>query len=164
MTTLLETATHKKILTQIASVIAGMDLDGISDANVAVCLFPAPEYLKELQKIDSLPCILVSPYASEDMTSGGTNIQDDYGYPCLVTIAAATDQNLEVKDKYLFWRESIIKKFHNKNAATIGFTGLTNVWRTTAKPGQIADFAAFQSTGFFTSYVTILVVDRSARS
>lgn len=157
---------HKQILDEVREVIAAMaaaeTLDGIAAANVKVALWPAPERLKESGIISALPTIIVSPNGAEDMT-GGTNAQDDYGYPVLVAIVAATDQSFVVSDKFLTWRETIIKKFHNKNAAAIGFSGLATVWRTTARPGSIVDFPNFAANGFSVSFITIVCTDRSTR-
>lgn len=158
---------HKQILDEVRAVIAAMatagTLDGIAAANVKVALWPAPEQLKAAGIITALPTIIVSPVGVEEM-GGGTNAQDDYGYPVLVAIVGATDQSLVVPDKFLTWRETIIKKFHNKNAAAIGFTDLSMVWRTTAKPGMIVDYQNVQANGYSVSFITVVCTDRSTRA
>jgi hypothetical protein len=159
-------AKHKQILDQVREVLAGMagsSLDGIAAANVKVALWPAPERLKDAGIITALPTIIVSPNGVEEI-SGGTNAQDDYGYPCLVAIVGATDQSFALSDKFLTWRETIIKKFHNKNATAIGFSGLSTVWRTTARAGSIVDFANFAANGYSVSFITIVCTDRSTRA
>ena len=160
MTATAPVSQHKLILDAVRDTISGLSIDGISSSNVKVCWFPAAEQLQSAGVIANLPTVLVSPYGSEDMSSGGTNIGDDYGYPALVSIVAATDQNLSAHlDKYLYWREQITKAFHNKR-----LSGVTNVWRCVARPGAIADFAAFQSSSFWASYVSITCFDRNNRS
>jgi hypothetical protein len=156
-------AKHKQVLDAVRDVIAALatagDLDGFSTENIKVVWFPAAEHLKTASVIASWPTILISPYGAEDVTAGGTNIQDDYGYQCVITIVSQTDQALAGHiDKYLTWRERIIKAFHNKRLSAV-----SSIYRVVARPGNIADFATFQAAGIWASYITVVCTDRSLR-
>lgn len=153
-------ATHKAVIDAAVSVIAGLSLDGMESENIKAVWFPAADKLKEAGQIGNLPCVLVSPYGTEDMSSGGTNLEDDYGYPVVVSIVAATSGDMIAhQDKYLYWRELCMKAFHNKR-----LSGVTDAWRCVVRPGSIADFATFASSAYFASFFTVTVFVRKVRT
>lgn len=63
----------------------------------------------------SLPGIIVSPVGSETRDAmGHTNAQDNNGYPVMVTILAADNQELDLTGRELRWREQITRAFNKQ--------------------------------------------------
>lgn len=82
----------------------------------------------------NLPCIIVSPTAAETVGQG-TNLRDDWGKPAVVSICDRRPVMDGSKlDKYLIWRERIIRYF-----ATQRLSGVDEVIGCTVEPATIID-------------------------
>ncbi len=121
------------ILTRIQSLIQGLDLSGLSDANVKVRKLP-----KVGESIDTLPCVLVSPGDSpEDVER--LSFEDDSGvsvrYPADIVIVAAGNRDFSSNlDLYAGWRQSIRRLFQDD-----ALDGVDRVFRVDIEPKPLYD-------------------------
>lgn len=93
---------HDRILDAVVTRIQGLSLSGVSSANIVKRW--VPQFVPE---ITTLPAIFVSPIGSEGEV-GGLNNRDDIGFPVLVVIIAASNQNnTDYTSRNTLWRERI---------------------------------------------------------
>ncbi len=109
-------STYGLILDQVVTVIRGLDLSGVVDANVVrrnvATLRPGD--------MPGDPCVLVSPNGRVSApVSEGTNLRDDIYYPVLVLFCKASDQSQDADDQYLTWLERVRKAFNNKALSAV---------------------------------------------
>lgn len=90
---------HNRCLTAVAEIVSGLGLPTIT-TNVVTHLVPSGTHLQ-------FPVVVVSPSGTEE-ERGGTNLQDDVGYPIYIQAAdrvPAEDQSR--RSRVLHWREKI---------------------------------------------------------
>lgn len=99
-----------------------------------------------------LPGILVVyPTSGETLDHGVTNLDDAWGFPVLVAIAAPSQQDLSANDdRYLFWRETIIARYITKRF-TISDPS-TGFDTCRVEPGPISDWDQWAKQGNFASW------------
>lgn len=121
-------AVHYACALQVQSDIQGMDLEGLSDANVLVQ--KVPDY-REANA--SLPAVILSTNDRETSTPA-TNRRDDVGYPVRVSLLSASDNNVTLNHaRMAMWRQRISRQFRNQ-----GLSGVDGVW--TCNVEQAANF------------------------
>lgn len=109
-------APHYKCQLAIACGLASLGLEGIEPANIVIVKQPLSDIAMEQEIVSSYPMILISPWGQEGMDiSQGTNLQDDVEYPCLVSIVAAPETDLQQNhNRYLLWRHYAFTAFRNQ--------------------------------------------------
>ena len=161
------TATHKLILEAVAEIIRDLHLVGPSDTT------PLPDdrvYVRKLPRLTNLtlPCVQVTlPLNVKETVEHGTNVQDDYGYPCMITIVAANNQDLSFVEGdeggELLWRQQIRDVFHNKRPQVMIDRCPVPLKRCLWEPGEIANKAAFDEANLFVSPMIVWVKTRETR-
>lgn len=140
---------HKTILDAVATKIQSLNLSGISSSNVRVSLLAVADRLIKAGTI-TLPAIIVSPTLAETINQGltGDNKSDVYGYPCTIAIVEnATASSLTTDlDKYMTWRETLIKAFHYQR-----LSGDSQVLRCDVTPTNIVELNAWVENSLFVS-------------
>lgn len=144
-------AKHKDILAAVVTVIKALSLSGVSSANITEGKLPLDRNL-------TLPSILCSQFGSEQMLPG-TCGSDDYGYPVLVVIVSAGNQNNATSDTELQWRQSIRNAFHNKR-----LSGVSAVWKCVVEPGEIVSPAEWRDSNLTVSALTVRAITREVRA
>jgi hypothetical protein len=143
----------------VQAVIQAIGLTGIPGAQVIVQELPIDRGL-------TLPCVIVSPGPMAETIGRGTNIEEDYGYPCLVTIVAARNQDATLQEKELKWRQQIRNAFRAKNVrpaaliAALTVPLIQAVWA----PAPILDLDLFKNDNLLVSAAVIWVKTRESRS
>lgn len=131
---------HFDILTQVKNCIQALTLNGLDVANVKVVKIPWATRIFGEERSLTYPGILISPLGVEAMNAtAGTNASDDVGYPVLVSIFAADQQDFEANlEDYLKWRETIARAFRNQR-----LDGVSGVYTCIVEPGQVMQPEAF---------------------
>lgn len=152
-------ATHMKVVEAVQDVIQALKLAGYVDRQVYLRRVPTDRNV-------SLPAVLVSPGPEpEDLPDEGLNKSDYTGYPVLISVVSAGNQDLTVSDKELYWRERIRKAFRFKEPSTV-LTGLptgTVIHKILVRPGPILDLNLWQQNNLCVSTLTLMVYVREAR-
>jgi hypothetical protein len=141
----------------VQSQIQGLNLSGISADSIIVRKLPwARDFT---QGRISYPGIVISPYGVETMSlAEGTNLRDDVGYPVIVSILAADNQDqVNNLGTYLLWREKLARYFRNQPLATVN-----EVYTCRIEPQPIVLPAAFQDL-VFVSAMCLRFISREQR-
>ncbi len=114
--------------------IQSLSLEDIPSDNVVL------QKLPHLENSTPLPCILLSHLGSEDVSSQlGTNLRDDVGYPVVVSMIAADNQDQQQHaSKYLLWRERVSQSFRHQR-----LTDVPEVWTCRVEPHDVTTSDAF---------------------
>ena len=140
---------HGKICEAVRDKVQKLDLDGLKTV--------------ELQKIirhredDKLPACYISHEGIETITTA-TNESNDVGYPVIVALVVAENQDLEYEDQPLLWRKQIRDAFHEKPMPLAD----GRVWQCLWEPLAIIDPTAFDQN-LFVSAMTIRAIAREVR-
>lgn len=131
---------HFDILTQVKNCIQALTLNGLDVANVVVKKVPWATKVFGTDRDLSYPGIMVCPMGVESMSAtAGTNASDDVGYPVLVAIVDADNDDLDSDlENYLKWRETIMRAFRNQR-----LPGVLGIFTCVVEPGQIVQPEAF---------------------
>ncbi len=150
-------------LIELQKQVQGLNLPGIPPGNVVLCQVPAVEIAR--MNSQNLPAIVIAPYGSETIMSGG-NQRDDVTYPVLVAIVASTrieDENVNQKqladfEQRLGWREAIRRAFSNQR--------LTQelIYKIEIQSLPIVDAGAFQQRNLFVSGFVLRLTNRETRA
>lgn len=124
---------HWECLEALQARIVSLALPNISGASIVLRKFP-------IVKGVTLPAIVICPWGAETSNKAeGTNIRDDYYFPCLVAIAAADNRDVSANmQTYLGWRFSILSAIQNQRLP--GATGAIG----SVDPQAIANLDAWQ--------------------
>jgi hypothetical protein len=140
-------------LDAVRSRIQGLSLAGVQNDQVVIGKVPD-------DKNRSFPSILITPFQSESLNAAdGTNSRDDLGYPVLVAILAADNQDQQANlDTYLVWREKIRQAFHNQR-----LPGVSEIITTAVEPRNIVEPAAWFERNLFVSGLLLRFLSREPR-
>jgi hypothetical protein len=137
------------LMTLAKTSIVNRGLTGVSSANVLIQKVPTTKPSVLPGKPVTYPCILLAPYGPEGLDpNAGTNIRDDVVYKVLLAILAADNQDqAQSFNKYLTWRESLRKLFHNQpfpnqTTATVNGTSYGSgqiAWHILVTPLDVVD-------------------------
>lgn len=124
---------HFLLLQAIQARIIAVGLAEVG-SNVLIRKIPTERGLDSGQIV--YPAVIVSPLGTEQLP-GGTNVRDDVGYPVLVSVLAANNQDLTENNlnKFLLWRELIAKAFRGDQQLVTG--GDWNAHKTKIEPGPV---------------------------
>jgi hypothetical protein len=147
-------AVHTQIATAVQSTIRGLALTGIPSSQV---------YLREVATDRGatpveLPAVIVSKGQDPETQPDGTNRSDDWGYPCLVTIMEAANQDTTWNDRRSIWREAIRTAFHHKRLA-----GVTLVYTCQVEPRTIIDTSLFRTNNVAFGQLLVRALTREQR-
>jgi len=157
---------HLQLLTAIAEAIQDLLLSGVGGVSP---LPPAQVYVKKLPTDRAsagilLPAIVVSLVPLPEKFATVMNAADDYGYPCLVTIIAANNQDLSVSDDELLWRQTIRNYFHNQKPKRIkDAISPVPLGKILVEPYPILDLNLFQQQNLFVSSLLVRCWTREVR-
>lgn len=146
-------AVLKQCLDAVQARIQGLMLDGLDAANIVVGKAPSDLNL-------TLPAIQITPTGREAIDAAeGTNRRDDVGYPVLVTIFAADNQDQTANlNQYLTWRQQIARAFRNQR-----LPGVSEIVTATVEPDPVVDSAAWFERNLFVSSLLIRFLSREPR-
>lgn len=123
-------STHLQVLQAVQAKIQGLTLSVFAAARVYVQAVPT-----DREDLVTLPAILVTPSGPETYPETGTNVEDDTGFPALVTFVTASNQNLAVQDAELADRATVRGAFRNRHLAVAAGT----VYLCRLEPGPVLD-------------------------
>jgi hypothetical protein len=144
-------AKHYDIIDAVADVIVALNLTSIT-SNVVQQRLPTDRDL-------TLPVVIVSHGSEMEAKRPGTNAQDDWGYPVLVSIVQAANQDKAINNNLLYWREQIRNAFHNKRMSAIS----TN-YQCEVEPRPIFDVGLWSQENIDVSTMCVRVWSRELRS
>lgn len=155
-------AIHYEALLGVQATVQGLNLTGIP-AHVA--LHPASVVLRKLptDRNLSIPCVIVSLVPMPESLEGTLNNSDDYGYPCMVTIVNANNQDLTVAEPELKWREQIKQAFNNKRPDALVAAVSVPLRPCRWEPAPVLDLNLFQQANLFVSAAIVRVITRELR-
>jgi hypothetical protein len=155
------TSIHKQALDAIVSIIQGLTL---LDGN-GTQLPTSQVYSRKLPTDRGLvlPAVICSLVPIPETIAIATNAQDDIGYPVMVTVVAANNQDLTVEDWELTWRQTIRDTFRNKRPADLVSALSQPLKWCLWEPAPVLDNTLFQQANLFVSAAVIRVVTREAR-
>ena len=148
-------AIHEQCISAVKTVIQGLDLDGIPDAQI---------YDRKLiiDRELTLPCVIISPEGVEQ-DLGGTNERDDWGYPVPLVYVDADNQDLAdtalKRKRMLLWRQRLRRAFHNKRLSAV-----SEVYVCRVEPNVIIDQTAWLERNKVVGGMTIRCVTREVRT
>jgi hypothetical protein len=148
-----------QLMEHIQAEIVSLDLVGIPNGGVLIQkrLSDQEKYL--LASPNNYPVILIAPETETIQPNGGTNIEDDIGYPVSVVILDDDSYDQELNfDRDLLWREQIIRNLHNQRAA-----GVPSIRRLTVTPGAVIDPATWSKAGLWVSSLRVNAETRNLR-
>ena len=123
---------------------------------------PERIYLRKLllDRNLELPAIVVSlPPNSQETFEPATNMEDDIGYPVLVSFLAASNQDLEVDDRLTTDREVVLSKFRFQ-----GIMGVTDmVYFCRPEPFPVIDMSLFQQANLDVGGFILRFISRQTR-
>lgn len=147
----------EQCLTTVKAAIQGFSLAGMSNANVVIQKRPS-DGKKDLPATQ-FPCILVAPFGRETMDpigNSGVN-KDDVGYPILVGIIAADNQDQDAnRNQYFLWRETIRRQFNSQRLTDLCMT-------VKVEPLEIVDGEAWFKRNKFVSGLVLRCISRETR-
>ena len=147
---------HYRCATAIQALIQSLGLTSIDSANIIVRKLDSDRGVDD--GTYSLPMIVVSTIGLEQ-NQPATNERDDVGYPVMVTILAADNQDLSTNhDKYLRWREQIARAFRNQNLSAV-----PEIYTARIEPGPIVSPTAFWDRNTFHSALVVRCMSREVR-
>ncbi len=157
-------------LVGVQAVIQALGLTGIAGPTWLITdPLPAAQVLRLVLPADpkrlamAVPAVLVSYGPVPETQEEGTNAQSDYGYPCLVTVVAAQNQDLATPTVATLWREQIRDAFNWLRPPLLGAAVSQPLKMCHWEPGPVIDLTLFQQANLFVSPTTIRVVTREAR-
>lgn len=143
-------AVHWQVLEAAQERVRALRLAEIPDAQVYVKRLPTDRGC-------TLPAVVLSPVLIET-EAPGTNIRDDVGYPVQVTIVTVGNQDLDVDERELLWRERIAQAFRGQRLPTVA-----EVYICRWEPGSIIDPNLFHDENLFVSAFTLRFMSREIR-
>ena len=147
---------HYNYLVAVHEELKVIGLEDISPSNITLMEIP----LDDDRYTAHLPAILVAPMGTETI-GGGTNASEDIGYPILIAVieAANEEQSKTTLKRHLRWREQIIDTFIHRHMP------IDNVFHldTTVEPGPIIDAGAWLRRQLFESLVVLRCKARKQR-
>ena len=152
------TSIFMKSMEAVQTAIQGLGLTGLSSSNVLIHKVPR-DLDKDMPATSPLPAIIISPRDAEGADPrAGTNLKDDVVYPIQIVILDQDGQNQTTNfDRYLQWRETIRRTFHNKR-----LSGVSEVTGVVVQPKTIVDPERWIK-GQFVSALVLAVTSREAR-
>lgn len=156
-------AVHYQSLVGVQTVVQGLTLTGITPGGN-----PLPSnqvYLKKLltDRGVTFPACVISLPPVPEATEAGTNAQDDWGYPCLVTLLFVSNQDLTLQEPELKWRQQIKQVFHNKRPAALVSAVAVPIKICRWEPGPVVNLGLFQNENLTASPAIIRVFTRETR-
>ena len=147
---------HYRCATAIQARIQSLGLSGIDPANVIVRKLSSDRGADD--GTYSYPMVVVSTLGI-DRSEYGTNKRDTVGYPVMVAILAADNQDLETNhDKYLLWRQKIRRAFINQ-----ALSAVPEIWIVEIEPGPIVNPVAFWDGNLYHSSLILRCYSREER-
>lgn len=144
-------ALHYQLISGVAGAIRSLSLEGIVSNAVYERKIPTDRDVL-------LPCVQVTPWLSEEMMPG-TFETLERGYPVLITFLAANNQELELQEPELMWRELVLDYFdRNARLAAVG-----EVWGRKINPLPIVDPDLFKNKNLFAGAILITFAITKAR-
>lgn len=151
---------HMQVMEHIQAEIVSLNLVNIPVGGVLVQkrLSDQEKYL--LPPPNNYPVILIAPTDETLDKNGGTNRDNDIGYPVTITMLDADHQDQALHfDRNLLWRQRIIDKLHNRRAA-----GIPVVRRLVVTPGPLLDPNTWSKAGLWVSTLRVTAETRQART
>jgi len=148
---------YARCLSAVHVRIRHLNLPGIDTAGIVVRKLPwAREFT---QGTLPLPGIVITPEGQESAPAGhGTNLRDDIGYPVLVTLLAADNEQIAgAMELPLLWREQIARAFRQQRLLTVD-----EVIGCTVEPQTVIATEAYQR-GVLQSAVLLRFISRERR-
>jgi hypothetical protein len=148
---------HYEALVGVQTVLQSLGLSGIPGGNILLRKLPFD------RNLPSLPCVLVSLWPIPELLDGTQNSSEDYGYPCGVTLVAASNQDLQLVEGELLWRQQIRNAFHNRRPAALAAALSVPLKYCRWEPAPVLDLPLFRDANLFVSPALIRVFTREAR-
>jgi hypothetical protein len=150
---------HLACLTAAQARIQALLLDGVGADSILVAKIPLDRNLGTGSGV-ALPAILLAPERETVDPQAGVNSLDDVGYGVMVTIVDRDNQEPTLHlnlDKYLLWREKIVRAFRNQR-----LPGVPGVMNCVVEPAEVVSGEAW-SKNLFTSALVLRFVSREPR-
>lgn len=158
------TSIHYDCLTGIETVLEALTFDGITGANP----LPASRIVVQnmlTERVLTIPAIVIFPWPVPESMERGTNVEDDWGYPCGVGIIIPKNQSLTIDPDEFGWRQKIRNAFHHKRPTALqtalGASVPLKICRV--EPQPVLDLGLLRDSNLFVSTLMIRVVTREAR-
>jgi hypothetical protein len=145
-------AKHREILDAVYARIVSLGLSGIPAANILERKIPLD------RNLDSPPYVFVCQVGNEVEYPGSIGA-DDFGFPVLVVMVSASNQDNAVSDTELTWREAVTNAFHNKRLPNVA-----SVWRCVVEHATIIDPNWFRDGNLTLSQLTVRAISRRVRT
>lgn len=146
---------HYRCLHAVRTRIGSAGLVGLDVANLVVQYTPlARDFLERspgAATVYELPGIIISPWGAEAHDpDAGTNVSDEWGWPCLVTIIAAQNNDLTANlEARLKWRQQAMLACTNQRLPGLNPEQLKCV----VEPQTVVDLDSFGEEFFHSSFV-----------
>lgn len=144
---------YERCLVMMKDKITGLSLSGLTGG----------VFIRQMAEENNLtfPCILLSIAGRAETLLGGTNEQDDYGYPVVVQIvercAATTDVN---RARHLMWREKIHRSIDQRRWDL----RVPEVWKVEVQPAPVISIPETEAQkDYRDGLLTALCVARQSR-
>ncbi len=156
---------HNLALDGMVATIQALKLTGVPNGGTPL---PVEQVYKRVLPSDLnvvLPAVIVSEAPLPETTTPSMTGTDDIGYPCAVTILVAKNQDMEVDDAALYWRQHIAGTFHYQKPALLqaalvdAVPLLECIW----EPGVVLDLELLRSANLWASAMIIRVRVRKTR-
>jgi len=144
-------AVHWQILETAQERVRQLRLAEIPDGQVYLKRYPTDRGC-------TLPAVVLSPVLTETADPTGTNVRDDVGYPVQVTIVTPGNQDLDIDERELLWRERISQAFRGQRLPVVA-----EVYLCRWEPGSIIDLGLFHDENLFISAFTLRFASRETR-
>lgn len=152
----MSTSLQIRCLEAVQSEIQGLALSGLPSAQVYAKKLPTDRDV-------TLPAVVCSlPGHAPEQLAGGLNQREDVGYPVLVTLIVAENQDLAINadaDTHALWREKIVLHFHNQR-----LTGVSEVFTCKVEPRAIVDMDAFLNRNLLAGSLLVRCLARMPRT
>lgn len=146
-------STHYHCASSVQAAIQALDLTGIADADILLQKVP-------LDRTDDAPSCTVSTWMAETMVSTqGTNVRDDVGYPVTVKFRAGNGGDLTSNHaRMLEWRQTVAKYFRNQR-----LSGVDEIYTCRVEPAPVFAPGPFLSKAIDESAFVLRFMSREAR-
>ena len=131
--------------------------DPLPDSQVILGLLPDDES-------QAIPAVFVSEAPLAETEEPGTTGEDDWGYPCLVSIVLGKNRSFAVDQTALRWRQQIKKTFHNKKPASMISALNVKLKKCLWQPMPVFSLTLWQKANLWVSAAVVRVFTREGRS
>lgn len=105
-------AVHQQCLDAIEAVVDALALTGINGVEQQ----KTPD---EMRIRCDMPAVIITPYGRPETMQGGTNQQDDLGYPVYIVFMMRDPDDQSTQARTLLWRQQVSRAIRNQRLAGV---------------------------------------------